>query len=162
MSNLLNELRELKFPKTNRSNIADKPYEGFVLGKVISWAGKGEKAGYRKLISNKTTMPKYKKLYNESLEFMKKNNNEFKFTSIQYNKNQQAKKHVDKNNVGVSTIIGLGDYSGGELIVYDEDGNNGVKHDIHNKFLQFDGSKYWHETAPFEGERYTLVFYSID
>ena len=162
MSNSLTELRELKFPKTNRTNISDKPYEGFVLGKVISWAGKGEKAGYRKLISNKTTMPKYKKLYNESLDFMKQNNPQFEFTSIQYNKNQKAKKHIDKNNVGVSTIIGFGDYTGGELIVYDEDGNNGVKHDIHNKFLQFDGCKYPHETAPFEGERYTLVFYSID
>jgi FkbM family methyltransferase len=158
---LLNSLRNLKFPKTTRKNIADKPYEGFVLGQVISWAGKGEKAGYKKLISNKTTMNKYKDLYDISLQFMKNNNPEFNFTSIQYNKNQQCKKHKDKNNVGISTIIGFGDYTGGELIVYDENGENPVAHDIKNKFLQFDGSKYPHETAPFEGERYTLVFYEI-
>lgn len=158
---ILNLLQQLKFPKTTRKNIADKPYEGFVLGEVISWAGKGEKAGYKKIISNKTTLPKYKDLYNISLEFMKVHNPEFKFTSIQYNKNQQCKKHTDKNNVGVSTIIGFGDYTGGELIVYDENGENGVKHDIKNKFLKFNGSKYPHETSPFEGQRYTLVFYEI-
>ena len=56
--------------------------------------------------------------------------------------------------------VGLGDYTGGELIVYDEDGKNPVKKDIRNKFYTFNGSKYPHETAPFKGERYTLVFYS--
>jgi hypothetical protein len=159
---LLESLRNLKFPRCTRKNISDKSYEGFVLGKVISWAGKGEIAGYRKIISRKTKMEKFKDVYEETLKYMKENNSEFIFTSIQYNKNQQCKKHLDKNNVGVSLIIGLGDYEGGELIVYDEHGNNPVKHDIKNKPLKFNGSKYWHETAEFVGERYTMVFYSID
>mgnify|MGYP003657918929 FL=1 len=158
---LLNLLTDLKFPKTNRRNIADKPYQGFVLGKVISWAGKGDKAGYRILTSQRTTKPKYTQLFDESVNFMKSLDNDFKFTSIQYNKNQQAKKHIDKNNVGISTIIGLGDYTGGELIVYDKDGNNPVLHDIKNKPLKFNGSLYPHETAPFEGERFTLIYYSL-
>jgi hypothetical protein len=85
----------------------------------------------------------------------------FKYTSIQYNKNNQCQKHLDKNNIGESMIVGLGDYTGGELIIYDQDGNNPVKHDIRYKPLKFNGSIYPHETAPFEGERYTLVFYSI-
>jgi hypothetical protein len=85
----------------------------------------------------------------------------FKYTSIQYNKNNQCQKHLDKNNIGESMIVGLGDYTGGELIIYDEDGNNPVKHDIRYKPFKFNGSIYPHETAPFEGERYTLVFYSI-
>ena len=107
-------------------------------------------------------MEKFKGVYEESLKYMKENNSEFIFTSIQYNKNQQCKKHLDKNNVGESLIVGFGDYEGGELIIYDEDGNNPVKHDIKNKPLKFNGSKYWHETAPFVGERYTLVFFNID
>ncbi len=158
---LINLLTELKFPTTTRKNIADQPYRGFVLGKVISWAGKGEKAGYRKLLSNKSTIPKYKPLYEESVNHMKSLDKDFEFTSIQYNKNCQCKKHKDKNNVGISTIIGFGNYTGGELIVYDEDGNNPVLHDIKNKPFKFNGSIYPHETAPFEGERYTLVYYAI-
>ena len=161
-SSLLKELRLLKFPTQTRKNIADAPVRGMVLGKVISWAGKGEKAGYLKILSKKTEIPKYQKLYELTKEYIKYIDDDFYYTSIQYNKNNQCKKHLDKNNVGVSLIIGLGDYTGGELILYDENGENPVKHDIKNKPLKFNGSELYHETAPFEGERYTMVFYSID
>jgi len=160
-SDLLQTLREFKFPTQTRKNISDSPVRGFALGQVISWAGKGEKAGYRKLISEKTKSPKFNKIYNESINYMNLYDKKFKYTSIQYNKNNQCQKHLDKNNIGESMIVGLGDYTGGELIIYDEDGNNPVKHDIRYKPLKFNGSIYPHETAPFEGERYTLVFYSI-
>ena len=67
---------------------------------------------------------------------------------------------MDKLNVGYSYIIGLGDYTGGELIIYDENGENPRLIDIQNKFFKFDGSIYPHETAPFSGERFTMVFFS--
>ena len=92
---------------------------------------------------------------------MKLKDPNFKFTSIQYNKNHRAAKHQDSKNMGVSYIIGLGDYKGGELIIYDENGKNPVKHNIKNRFYKFNGSIYPHETAPFKGERYSLVFYNI-
>jgi len=66
---ILNMLREFKWPTTERNNIlreGQSNYEGFVLGKVISWAGKGENAGYKKIISLKTREPKYKKLFKET------------------------------------------------------------------------------------------------
>ena len=44
----------------------------------------------------------------------------FQFTTIQYNKNMRAARHVDGRNVGTSYIIGLGNYTGGELIIYDK------------------------------------------
>ena len=91
---------------------------------------------------------------------MKSRDPKFKFSSIQFNKNHRSSKHTDSKNTGISYIIGLGDYTGGELIVYDKDGKNPVKKDIRNKFYKFDGSKFPHETAPFKGERYSLVFYS--
>ena len=47
-------------------------------------------------------------------------NPEFKFTSIQYNKNHRAAKHRDAKNTGISYIVGLGDYTGGELTIFDE------------------------------------------
>ncbi len=165
---VLKLLREMKWPKTARPNVLRKShvdagfsnYEGFVLGIVTSWAGKGENAGYRKMLSMKTREPKYKKLFRESKKLMRLKDSKFKFTSIQYNKNHRAARHRDAKNTGVSYIVGLGDYKGGELIIFDEDEKNPVKHDIKGKFNTFDGSKYPHETAPFKGERYTLVFYS--
>ena len=165
---VLKILREMKWPKTARPNVLRKShvdaglsgYEGFVLGIVTSWAGKGENAGYRKMLSMKTREPKYKKLFKESKKLMRMKDPKFKFTSIQYNKNHRAARHRDAKNTGVSYIVGLGDYKGGELIIFDENEKNPVKHDIKGKFNTFDGSKYPHETAPFSGERYTLVFYS--
>ena len=165
---VLQLLRDTPFPKnTSRKNIMRTEhkenkvrYEGFVLGIVTSWAGKGSRSGYRKMLSMKTREPKYKKLFNETKKLMKLKDPKFKFTSIQYNKNNRAARHRDAKNVGVSYILGLGDYTGGELIIFDENEKNPVKHDIRGKFNTFDGSKYPHETAPFKGERYTLVFYS--
>ena len=88
---------------------------------------------------------------------------EFKFTTIQYNKNMRAARHVDGKNVGISYIVGLGDYTGGELIIYDnaKTPTGAVRHNLKNKFHSFNGSLYLHEVAPFKGERYTLVFFKI-
>ena len=41
----------------------------------------------------------------------------FPFSSLQVNFNYAAKPHVDKNNLGPSYIISLGDHTGGELVV---------------------------------------------
>ena len=167
---ILKMLRELKWPKTGRPNVLRQShiekkglrsgYEGFVLGMITSWAGKGSRSGYRKMLSMKTREQKYKKLFSESKKLMRMKDPKFKFTSIQYNKNHRAARHRDANNTGISYIIGLGDYKGGKLTIFDEYEKNPVKHDIKNKFYTFDGSKYPHETCPFSGERYTLVFYS--
>ena len=166
---VLKMIRELKWPRTQRPNVVRPSqveksekggYEGFVLGIVTSWAGKGSRSGYRKMLSMKTREPKYKKLFNATKKLMRLKDPKFKFTSIQYNKNNRAARHRDAKNVGVSYVLGLGDYTGGELIIFDENEKNPVKHDIRGKFNTFDGSKYPHETAPFKGERYTLVFYS--
>ena len=163
-------LRESKWPRTERPNVirgshlekvgARRGYEGFVLGIVTSWAGKGENAGYRKMLSMKTREPKYNKLFRETKKLMRLKDPSFKFTSIQYNKNHRAARHRDAKNTGISYIVGLGDYTGGELTIFDENEKNPVKHDLRNKFYTFDGSKYPHETCKFKGERYTLVFYS--
>ena len=168
---VLEMLRELKWPKTERPNVLREShinkvtgkrvgYEGFALGIVTSWAGKGSRSGYRKMLSMKTREPKYKKLFRETKKLMRLKDPKFKFTSIQYNKNHRAARHRDAKNTGISYIVGLGDYTGGELLIFDENEKNPVKHDIKGKFNTFNGSIYPHETAPFKGERYTLVFYS--
>ena len=92
---------------------------------------------------------------------MEQHNPQFKFTTIQFNKNNRTAKHKDSNNVGESYILGLGDYEGGELIVFDEDGRNPKKVNINNRFFKFNGSTLPHETAPFRGERFTMVFFNV-
>ncbi|CAE7323490.1 Zdhhc9 [Symbiodinium natans] len=106
----------------------------------------------------------------------------FQFTSIQVNKNYAARPHVDKNNLGNSFIIGLGDYKGGDLWAHDDDGDvllelsesirsmhhyragmsyRGRTFDIHCRWQSFDGNRL-HYARPFEGTRYSLVFYTCD
>lgn len=157
-SQVLDLLTNMEFPtNTSRKNIfrgKQQSYEGFVLG-LVNTRGMG------KMISKKTKMPKYKPLYEASRKLMRVKNPNFKFSSIQFNKNQRTAKHKDGRNVGESYIIGLGTYTGGELVVYSEDGRTSKKVDIKNKWFKFNGSKFPHETAPFKGQRYTLVYYNI-
>ena len=77
----------------------------------------------------------------------------FTWTTVQLNYNTECDCHVDANNMGSSKIIGLGNYSGGELWVA---GQGQV--DINGRFYTFDGRKA-HATMPFRGTRFTLVYY---
>lgn len=92
-------------------------------------------------------------LYEKLKELIASFDPEFVFSTITLNRNFLCQPHKDKGNVGDSYIIGFGDYSGGELNI------EGVKHDIKYKFLKFDGGKKTHWVEPFEGNRYTAVFY---
>jgi hypothetical protein len=94
---VLKMLRELKWPKTERPNVLREShinkangkragYEGFALGIVTSWAGKGSRSGYRKMLSMKTREPRYKKLFKETKKLMRLKEPKFKFTSVQYNR----------------------------------------------------------------------------
>jgi hypothetical protein len=47
---------------------------------------------------------------------------EFRYTSIVVLQNSACPVHAGKNNMGLSAIITLGDHSGGELWVYNDDG----------------------------------------
>ena len=81
----------------------------------------------------------------------------FMVSMVQINKNWKSPPHKDSGNTGVSHIIGLGNYEGGDLVVkYD---NIPHMYEIKNSFLSFDGSKYEHYTMPYTGTRYSLVFY---
>ena len=74
-------------------------------------------------------------------------------------KNAQFTPHVDSGRglgQSLSMIVGLGNYAGGEVIV------EGKKYPIRYKALEFDGWKQLHWTAPFSGERYSLVYFTPD
>lgn len=159
---LLEELESLKFPLAhNRHNVkrGGKSTMGFVLGKVRN---RGHGLRYDKRIirdSRRTNEEKYKKVYELAKALIKKEKPNFKYNSIQFNKNARTARHIDGFNVGVSSMITLGDYTGGDLIIFDENEKNPKAHATKNRWLTFNGSKYPHETAPFKGNRYSMVFY---
>ena len=106
----------------------------------------------------------------------------FPFTSIQINHGFACRPHVDRNNSGPSALVALGEFTGGELWVHEpvagahgltispEEGQVsavyrtgtpffGTAFDVKESWVLFDGRKL-HCTLPFEGDRYSLVFFT--
>lgn len=73
------------------------------------------------------------------------------------NCNAEFTPHVDSGRgagQSLSMIVGLGDYFGGEIAV------EATIHDIRYRPVEFDGWKLRHWTLPFEGERFSLVWFT--
>lgn len=144
------ELAKIDFPFSYRNITLDgqRP-EGFVLGLT--------KQRFKQTLHVSKFTKKYPVLYTLICDCMEKLAPNFKFTSIQVNKNVLCKPHKDVFNKGDSVIFGLGAYSnGGELVI------NSVPYDINRKLLLFDGSKNIHWVNDWEfGDRYTITCYNI-
>tara|TARA_R110001592_G_scaffold107992_4_gene302013 strand:- start:478 stop:948 length:471 start_codon:yes stop_codon:yes gene_type:complete len=155
MEELKNLLDNLSFPTQKRKNISKDKCEGFVLGYIIP-RGKGRWKGTEPRLSSKSTQQEYEKIYELLKQIAPP---DFEYTSIQVNKNVKCGKHIDRYNKKDSAIIGLGDYTEGELRIYDK--NNSFQDvDIKNKFHIFNGSNY-HETLDWTGTRYSVVYFSL-
>jgi len=94
---------------------------------------------------------------------------QFHFTSINMNFAYGASRHRDSNNCGLSMLAMFGDCKGGELRYFPDDDKSqkvdqlSVKDsmtvDLKRNLLLFDGQR-CHEVLPFEGERYSLVWFT--
>ena len=81
----------------------------------------------------------------------------FKYTTITINKNVRTEYHIDKNNIGKSFGLSLGDFTGGGIeIKYDDNKTKFL--DTHNKLILFDGHLE-HRTLPYKGNRYSLTYF---
>jgi hypothetical protein len=148
---VLNELRATKFPKcASRKNVSSDIPECFVLGEV-NYRGQAVLGGRTRGPSRWNK--KFPHLLQACQDLIQTIHPEFPYTTIQVNKNLQCDPHVDKNNMGPSYIIGLGDYTGGELVI------EGKAFNIRNRFKRFDGTK-GHWVNDFQGERYSLVYFT--
>lgn len=97
---------------------------------------------------------KYPKLYEKILVLGEKMG--IKFTSIHINHNVVCPPHKDKNNgEETSCIVSLGNYSGGKLII------NDIEYDTYLHPLVFDGKNNTHYNTDIQGNKYSLVFFSI-
>ena len=148
---VLQSLEETVFPiNKTRLNICDNPTQAFALG-TVNYRGQ-KSVGYKTQGESKYNN-KFSELFSliKKLIFLYKPN--FEYTTIQVNKNILSKPHVDKNNIGSSYIIALGEFIGGELVI------EGKKYKIHNRWKHFDGTK-GHWVNDFKGTRYSLVFFT--
>jgi len=98
---------------------------------------------------------KYPEVYKQLQELIYHIDPQFEYNAITVNKNFRCLPHKDKYNIKPSLIIALGDYTGGELNI------EGAKFDINWNPLIFNGGKLEHSTEEFDGDRYSIVYYSI-
>ena len=90
-------------------------------------------------------------------QFMKSHCPKFKFKCVYVNKNTVCKEHLDSKNAGESLLVGLGNYTGGQTVLYIDD--KPKKFHIKGNSLIFNGSEIPHNSEPFKGTRYSLVFF---
>jgi len=84
---------------------------------------------------------------------------DFKWNQLQLNKSYPCPPHIDSQNVGTSVLVSLGNYTGGLTCVYDPVEKKINRYDCREKPIKFNGSELLHWVEPFEGTRYSIVFY---
>lgn len=147
----LQELEKIRFPVTRRKNnvVAGTKPTAFALGEVMNFSRGRVPSRFNKM---------YPELHKALQDLAKCYDPHFSFTTIQVNKNVVSIPHVDKNNVGGSICIALGDFTGGGDLVIQENGRT-RKRVVRNRFVRFNGSNL-HWVTPFTGLRYSLVYFT--
>lgn len=157
---ILSELTAKPLPVNHDRAVAGKG-KSQAFGVIRRWS-------YRPYLSRNTWMRP--ELWQHLLDFAAQHVT-IPWDAIQVNDNYASQPHRDKGNQGISYIVGFGDYTGGELTVEDTAPAVGVtqaapprgtKYDIRHRGHHFNGSELLHWTEPWEGQRYSLVFFRIE
>lgn len=82
----------------------------------------------------------------------------FRFNCIMMNKNFEGTLHVDKQNLGPSVMLTVGEFAGGQLFMRDHFTSSHDVIEVSGQALTFDGAMA-HATMPFCGDRYSFVFF---
>jgi hypothetical protein len=83
----------------------------------------------------------------------------WKYEAITLNDGVRAKKHKDGHNSGDSVIIGIGDFTGGDIRVWEANDKDVKTYNLHDQPLMFNGATHFHQTTPFKGKRYTFILH---
>ena len=160
LNEIYNELEKITLPTTYRSEGVKGGYHAAKIG-VSSQRGARQTIFGLSTYRGVTQESRYTKKYPHILPLFRKFINshypEFEFNSVYVNRNTISKKHLDAENAGVSLLVGLGNYiNGGETVLCNPEEK---KFSIKTHSLVFNGSKIPHRSEPFEGTRYSLVFF---
>jgi len=97
----------------------------------------------------------------------------FPFSTVCINRDYAAKRHRDRNNMGMSIVRAFGNFTGGRLRYWPDDpgasmapdpetldAKKGVPLVVKGRSVVVDSTKA-HEVEPFKGQRYSLVYFTI-
>lgn len=85
------------------------------------------------------------------------------WNAITLNEDYQANPHYDRGNIGESFLVSFGVFTGGRLILYENNDLQKPKYvDIKNNPIVLDFSKQLHSVEAFEGKRFSLVYYKAN
>ena len=96
-------------------------------------------------------------LWNALEEFRDHHFRNFNFSGVQLNRCYALGPHKDNANIGESVLVCCGDYTGGDTCV--EIDGEVHKFDARLRPVIFNGSQYTHWVTPFEGDRFSVVFF---
>jgi len=159
LNKLYKEFEKIHIPTTYRDK-GRAPYHSLKTGANIQKNARQTSFGIINYRGNQTissNTKKYPHIYPLLKKFIKSHNHKFKFKTVYINRNVICKKHIDSKNTGRSLLIGLGPYTGGKTTLYL--GNKSVSFNIKSSSLVFNGSEIYHQSEPFLGTRYSLVFF---
>jgi hypothetical protein len=144
-------VKDVKNPVTGRADVIG------TIGRTMTMGyGMVKFKGYREFVWNK----KYPELLKRLVEFGNRVVPKgWDYETITVNHGVKAKKHKDTGNAGDSVIIGIGDFTGGDIKVWDENDKNPKEYNLKDQPLMFNGATHYHQTMPFKGDRYTFIFY---
>ena len=164
-------LSSISWPRTlSRPNVSTDAIEAMCLG--MSWSWSQQSANISAATISRPNLTKL--LTNFAARIPDKG---FTYTCVQLNRDYNAMVHTDSNNLGPSFIIGLGEYTGGELFVHEESGERSMEAQrrmlgysflpgdtipgkfVHmkEKWVEFDG-RLPQAARHFEGTRFSLVY----
>ena len=156
---LLTALEDAYIPKIEQKRNDGKPTRGGLIGydgyTFTLGCGRRRGLGSGEFATNKRNQDVLGAAINYGNAILPKG---FQYTTITINKNLQAKKHIDGGNNGMGFITFLGDFTGGNLSVWDRDGKERSL-SAKNNLIGFNGAKLPHQTQDFKGERYALIYY---
>jgi hypothetical protein len=159
-ANLLEVLRRSTIPpipKPSKDKNTNRGNKLGTIGRTMTLGFGDTRSGIKQFSTNK----KYPELLKALIEYgnaiVPKG---FEYNAITINEGVKAKKHIDSKNAGVSFITGVGDFTGGNIRVFDKDSKKAYKdYDLKDKAVGFNGGLLYHQTTPFKGERYTIIYY---
>jgi len=161
---LLAELKKVTIPTLGNPSKPERRKHHGVRADVIGSIGRTATFGFGRTRMNGIAEFRFNKKWPDLLRALINFGNTiaepgWRYTAITLNHGVQAKAHRDTSNVGRSIIIGIGDYTGGELRVWEPDGAFYTDLDLRDRPTLFNGALRTHETQPFSGDRFTIIYY---
>lgn len=151
LQDLLEELRNTTIPPINsRKGIIGS------IGRTITFGFGNTRRGFKEFSTNRRHPRLLKLLADFGNEVVPKG---WEYNAITLNEGVKAKKHKDVLNIGRSVLIGIGDYEGGDVRVWDGEDKHPIVFDVKMNPVMFNGGLLYHQTTPFKGERYTIIYY---